>query len=35
MIYDDKIDAFEEIDINKTNESKEYDICHYYFSFFR
>ena len=34
MIYDDKIDVFEEIDINKTNESKECDIWHYCFSFF-
>ena len=29
MLYYDKIDVFEEIDINKTSASKERDICHY------
>ena len=29
MIYYDKIDVSEGIDINKTSESKECDICHY------
>ena len=29
MIYYDKIDVSEGTDINKTNESKEYNICHY------
>ena len=28
MLYYDKIDVFEEIDINKTSASKERDICH-------
>ena len=31
MLYDDRIDVFEEIDVNKTSESKEYDICHYWY----
>ena len=31
MLYYDGIDASEEIDVNKTNESKEYDICHYWY----
>ena len=30
--YYDRIDIYEEIDINKTNESKECDICHYWYS---
>ena len=25
------IDALEEIDVNETNASKEYDICHYWY----
>ena len=29
MLYYDKIDIFEGIDINKTNASKECHICHY------
>ena len=28
MLYFDGIDVSEGIDINKTNKSKEYDICH-------
>ena len=33
MLYYDSIDVSEEIDVNKTNKSKESDICHYlYFS---
>ena len=31
MIYYDRTDIFGEIDINKTNEWKERDICHYYY----
>ena len=35
MIYYDRIDVCEEIDVNKTSASKEYDLCHYwYFSNF-
>ena len=29
MLYFDKIDISEGIDVNKTSESKECDICHY------
>ena len=29
MLYYDKIFASEGIDVNKTNESKEFDRCHY------
>ena len=29
MIYYDRIDVSEGIDINKASASKEYDICHY------
>ena len=29
MLYFDRIDVSEEVDVNKTNESKEYNICHY------
>ena len=29
MLYYDRIDVFEGIDVNKTRESKECDICHY------
>ena len=29
MLYYDRIDVSEGIDINKTSESKECDICHY------
>ena len=31
MIYYDRIDIPEGIDVNKTSESKEYDICHYWY----
>ena len=31
MIYYDKIDISEGIDVNKTSESKECDICHYWY----
>ena len=30
MLYFHRIDASEEIDINKTSASKECDICHYW-----
>ena len=29
MICYDRIDVSEEVDVNKTNESKECDVCHY------
>ena len=29
MLYFDRIDVFEELDVNKTSASKECDICHY------
>ena len=29
MLYYDRIDVSKGIDVNKTNESKECDICHY------
>ena len=31
MLYFDRIHVFEGIDVNKTNASKEYDICHYWY----
>ena len=31
MIYYDKIDVSERIDVNKTSASKEYDVCHYWY----
>ena len=31
MLYYDKIDVFEGIDVNKTSASKECDICHYWY----
>ena len=31
MLYFERIDASEEIDISKTNKSKECDICHYWY----
>ena len=30
MLYYDRINVFEGIDVNKTSESKECDICHYW-----
>ena len=30
MLYDDRIDISEGIDVNKTSESKECDVCHYW-----
>ena len=30
MLYFNRIDASEEIDVNKTSASKEGDICHYW-----
>ena len=30
MLYFDRTDFFEGIDVNKTSESKECDICHYW-----
>ena len=30
MLYYDKINLSERIDVNETSESKEYDICHYW-----
>ena len=31
MLYFDRIDVFEEIDVNKTSASKERDICQYWY----
>ena len=31
MIYYDRIDVSEGIDINKTSKSKECDVCHYWY----
>ena len=31
MLYFDRIDIFERIDINKTSALKERDICHYWY----
>ena len=31
MLYYDRIDFSEGIDVNKTGESKEHDICHYWY----
>ena len=31
MLYKDRVDVSEGIDANKTNESKECDICHYWY----
>ena len=31
MLYYDRIDVSEGIDVNKTSASKEYDICHYWY----
>ena len=31
MLYFDKIDVSEGIDVNKTSASKECDICHYWY----
>ena len=31
MLYHDRIDVSKEIDVNKTNKSKECDICHYWY----
>ena len=31
MLYYDRIDVSEEIDLNKTSASKEFGICHYWY----
>ena len=31
MLYYDRIDDFEEIDVNKTSASREWDICWYWY----
>ena len=31
MVYHDRIDVSKGIDVNKTNKSKECDICHYWY----
>ena len=31
MLYYNRIDVFKGINVNKTSESKEYDICHYWY----
>ena len=35
MLHFDRIDVSEGIDVNKTSASKECDICHYLFFFFK
>ena len=31
MLYDDRTDVSEGIDVNKTSASKECDVCHYWY----
>ena len=31
MLYHDRIDVSERIDVNNTSESKKCDICHYWY----
>ena len=31
MLYFDRIEVSEKTDVNKTSESKECDICHYWY----
>ena len=31
MLYYNRIDVFKRINVNKTSESKECDICHYWY----
>ena len=31
MLYYDRIEVSEGVDVNKTSTSKEYDICHYWY----
>ena len=31
MLFFDRIDVSEETDVNKTSESKECEICHYWY----
>ena len=31
ILYFDRLDVSERIDINKTSESKEWDVCHYWY----
>ena len=33
MIYYDRIDVSDRIDVNRTNASKECDVCHYWYFF--
>ena len=33
ILYFERIDASEVIDVNKTSKSKEFDICHYWYFF--
>ena len=35
MLYYDRIDISEGIDVNKTSESKESDICHYWYFYIK
>ena len=35
MIYCDRIEVFEGIDLNKTSESKECDICRYWYFLYK
>ena len=35
MLYYDRIDVFEGVDVNKTNKSKGCDICHYWYILYK
>ena len=35
MLYNDRTDVSERIDVNKTSESKECDICHYWYFLYK
>ena len=35
MLYDDRTDVSKGIDVNKTSESKECDICHYWYFYIK
>ena len=35
MLFYDRIDVSEALDVNKTSKSKEHDICHYCYFLFK
>ena len=35
MLYCDRINVFERVDVNKTNKSKGCDICHYWYILYK